>query len=229
VSTRSRQAFHLARRLTERAGVPVTIEWHGASSPRNRPWTGWRITWTDGPTVPTMTAHVAQLADRAPALDVAELRYDRGPTDLAELTALLGHLGQRPELAARITPMLARDAWEHTEHPERLDEHTQGRARALLAEHDTALGAHTDLAQRGHAGGWDAIVRWLDQLAATLAAEIIDLAAERAARRTDDEPIGPYERYSSDGIPLPPPDENPDLTEALDDYRAAIDELRGLD
>jgi len=31
------------------------------------------------------------------------------------------------------------------------------------------------------------------------------------------------------GIPLPPIDENPELTEALDDFHAALDELRALD
>jgi len=45
----------------------------------------------------------------------------------------------------------------------------------------------------------------------------------------DDEPIEPFERHNADGLPLPPPDDNPDLTAALDDYRAALDELRGLD
>jgi len=179
MSARSRQAWQLARLLTEHTGARVAIEWHGTG--RDRHYSGWRIAWVDGPTPAAMAAYAAELARRFPAIDVDELRYDRGHSDLAETAALLQHLEQSPELAGRITPMAAQSAWEATEYPERLDEPIQRRARALLAHHDDlALAAVQEIAQRGHAGGWDAIAGWL---AAPPAGGVIDLHAERTARR----------------------------------------------
>jgi hypothetical protein len=43
----------------------------------------WRMSWTDGPTVPTMRAEIARRAERYPAVDGEHLGYFRGGTDQA--------------------------------------------------------------------------------------------------------------------------------------------------
>ncbi|MGW4125476.1 hypothetical protein [Nocardia sp. NPDC004711] len=138
---RSRQSWKLSYALTERTGVEVRIEYHGA---RRDSYGGWHIQWGDGPTAETMRGHVATLAGQYPAIASAHLEYVRGYTDHSQAVALLLWLNANP----REIPFLSRwsviEAHNQTDYPGPAEEKWQQRGRALQA-----LGSSSGMVTRG--------------------------------------------------------------------------------
>jgi hypothetical protein len=86
MSARSAQAARLGCRLAVDLGLRhVEVRW--LVTTKRGSFGGWRVEWTDGPTVPTMRALVAGRAGRFPAVPAAGLGYDRCQTGLADVIA----------------------------------------------------------------------------------------------------------------------------------------------
>jgi hypothetical protein len=170
VSARSRQAAQLAYFLEQRAGLHrVECVWMGAGT--DRAYSGWQLQWIDGPTPQEMRGLVAQLADQAPALGTADLRYSRGRTDLAEAAALLRYLDDHPDEAMDANTFTVDAAFTATSYPESSLDPWPQRARALLSLSQHAS-LHTGdalpaLIRRIRADGWNGAIAWLDAIAAS--------------------------------------------------------------
>jgi hypothetical protein len=162
MSIRCRDATRLAYLLGHHTGIPdLRCEYRGAGS--DPIYSGWQLTWGDGPTQDEMRMLVAHLAEQVPGVDTAALRYRRGSTDLAEAVALLRYLDDHPALVTDISMVIARTAFDTTSYPERSDERWLSRARALLS-----VGGRSALTWRA-LRGWSFVLAWLDGI--TVAAE----------------------------------------------------------
>lgn len=169
--------FRLAYLLEQRTGLRrIRCEYRGAGSDPH--FSGWHVTWGDGPTKEEMRELVAQLADQVPGLDIAELRYSRSGSDLGEVVALLLYLDQHP--GAGFVPFMGEIAFSATSYPERSDELWLRRARALLSigRYDGQIA----LAERA-ARDWVSALEWLDSIAAADADPTIPKLAQSRARR----------------------------------------------
>ncbi|MEV6071939.1 hypothetical protein AB0L82_35825 [Nocardia sp. NPDC052001] len=175
MTTRSRQAAALAQVLGDRIGRPVR---HSYDGPRTERYSGgWRLEWTDGPTIGTMRALAREYAARFPDLPPVEnIRFDRAHTDQAEATALLLWLDTDPNSAFDTIPGLwLEQSFAATEDPDRAPEVWQRRGHTLYAmirEAYTAKSSSsghtivvTALAERIRASGWDQTLAWLDRQA----------------------------------------------------------------
>lgn len=201
---RARQARDLARLLSRRTGVQVTLSY---SPYKDYDSPGWRVEWTDGPT--HLHDQVAALADRVPALDVTKLQYRRGATYRAEVAAMLHHADEHPEDATfygapHVNPYsptgqrytrfqdLGNRAHGNIDYPERIDEQTERRIRAI-----SSLNPHHPDRTRGEPHpvawlrlgdhvvqhGWSATRDWLDQIADDLDnPDVTNLAQARGRR-----------------------------------------------
>lgn len=175
MSTRSRDAQHLARLLTERTGVDVRVTWHGPAKDHHG---GWHVGWTDGPTVPSMRHRVV------PVLPIRA--YDRASTDLAEACALLRWLYFHPDQALSLGSVTAHAAYDEQDHPEVAGEETLRRARSLLSlspANRLELGTLDQVRQCARRAGWDGVLEWLDGISAGSATPgVVDLAEARRRR-----------------------------------------------
>lgn len=150
MSRQAQRVRKLAGTLAERTGVTVDAEYDDRC---------WRMCWVDGPTAATMRETAEAATRHLPQLDVAELRWRRGATELAIVAAALAHLHDRPD--ERLSLRYRGDSLHSsTEYPERLDP-------ALLAQARYAL---------SHTRGWE------DSAAALLAylerAGLVGVAAD---------------------------------------------------
>lgn len=181
MTARSRQAGTFAYRLTQLVGLHVSCEYLGNG--RDRAYSGWHVSWGNGPTIEEMQAHVAALAQHYPAIARADLRYDRGCTDLGEAVALLRHLDAHPAEAPSISVFAGQLAFDDVSYPERSDEVWLERGRALLSlsRHGSLTGdVVRQLADRA-VRGWPAVLAWLDAIAAAADnPDVIDLDHHRA-------------------------------------------------
>jgi hypothetical protein len=186
VSTTSREAWRFGELLSKACGVEVTVEWSGRPAPGT--WGGWVVQWCDGPTESEMRATAAEIlpgAGGANSTVAAELSYGRRLSNLHEATALLLWLERHPDEAPQVTAVSLVAARDEVSYPERADARTQRRARALLDHSPSGtLGYEVLRELAGHARcGWPAVPAWLDKVACAAAADVVDLAAERARRR----------------------------------------------
>lgn len=79
MSARSTQAARLGYELAKHLGLRrVDVRWSGQK--KRGSFGGWRVEWTDGPTVPQMRVLVGAHATRYTAVTVADLGYDRCQT-----------------------------------------------------------------------------------------------------------------------------------------------------
>lgn len=119
MSSRSRGAAELERRLGDRFGVDVSVGWNAPTGP----WPGaWMVEWIDGPTVTTMRSLTDDLARYCRPLDASVLRFSRYHSARATAAALLhlaarGDLPERPASAAMMAEHELADtdgaAWAH--------------------------------------------------------------------------------------------------------------------
>lgn len=188
MSARSVQARKLGYELAAHLGLRrVEVRWSGER--KTGSFGGWRVEWTDGPTVPSMQTLVEQHAERYPAVSVADLGYDRCQTSLGEAVALLLYVDRDRSWADCIGTPLVPSAFDAIEWPERADQVWHDRAHALLRHtHDSnrsGVTAYAVSALARHARtGWDNALAWLDHLIAEHAAQsdgsnVVDLASRR--------------------------------------------------
>jgi hypothetical protein len=147
-------------------------------------WPRLLVEWADGPSPREMR----ELAARWFPAAVAGMRFRRRFTGSHEATALLLWLGAHPEHLDDVGLMHLAAAREQVSHPERADERTIARGRALLEIGGTGRVEVDALAQLvAHArGGWPALGAWLDSLVELVArqvpAPVVHLDRWRAAR-----------------------------------------------
>lgn len=184
MSTMSGQAWRYGELLGAACGVQVQLEWSGR--PTGGVWGGWVVQWRDGPTEARMRAHAGDLLPRSPeppaAAPAAELSYSRSLSPLGEAAALLLWLKHHPDALTEIGAVHLVAARDEVPYPERADDLTVTRARALLARSPSgALGYDVlrELAGRGRYG-WAAVASWLDT---EMRGSVVDLSAERSRRR----------------------------------------------
>lgn len=177
-ANRSRQAWLLARLLSERTGVRVDLSYSPYKSYDGKV-TGWRVEWANGPA--DLREHAAALADRVPALDVESLRYERAGTDKARVAALIRHLDAHPDdgtayIASSWLDGLAHRAWDEADYPERMDEQTERLVTAIFSLDGYDYTNHRgywslssvslkQLAEQINQVGWPAARNWLASLA----------------------------------------------------------------
>lgn len=190
MSARSAQAARLGYELARTLGLRrVEVRWSGQK--KSGSFGGWRVEWTDGPTVPQMRLLVGRHAARYPAVPVADLGYDRCRTPLGEAVALLLYVDRDRDWIADLVTPLVLSAYDAIAWPERADEVWQNRARALLRytpdPGPPVVTAHAVRALAAHARtGWEDALARLDRLAAehvalTEGSNVIDLASRRTA------------------------------------------------
>ena len=119
MSSRSRAAAELERRLSDRVGVDVSVGWNAPTGP----WPGaWMVEWIDGPAMATMRGLADELVRYCRPLDVSVLRFSRYHSARATAAALLhlavrGDLPERPASAAMMAEHELADtdaaAWAH--------------------------------------------------------------------------------------------------------------------
>jgi hypothetical protein len=184
------QAGRLAYELADELRLHrVEVHWSGTK--KKGSFGGWRVEWTDGPTVAHMRTAVRGRAKRFPAVVVMELGYDRCHTALAEAIALLLYVDRERDWAYCIESLLW-SAFDAIDWPERVDQVWHSRAHALLRHTPdpdvavvTTYAVHALASTARH--GWETALAWLDRLAAEHAAiaedsTVIDLANRRAVR-----------------------------------------------
>jgi hypothetical protein len=192
MSARSAQARRLGREVARQLGLRrAEIHWAGRKADS---FGGWRLEWTDGPTVPAMRTLVQRYAEQSPAVPVAELGYDRCRTSLAEAIALLLFIDRDRSWVDCIEIPLMLSAYDVIDWPERADQVWQDRAQALLRHTpDRGRSVVTSYAVRAFASqariGWDHALEWLDRLVVerdelTRASNVVDLACRRDSRLT---------------------------------------------
>ena len=179
----SDQARRCGELLTGACGVPVRLAWSGRPAGGcSGQWGGWVVQWRDGPTESQMRAIAADcLAPADVGLCVSDLSYSRCLSPCGEAIALLRWLEGHPDALREVGAVHLVAARDEVPYPERACADTHARARALLARGGGTLGYEVlrELAGRGRCG-WVAVTAWLD----TGPTPIVDLAAERARRRT---------------------------------------------
>lgn len=188
MSGRSDQARRLGYELARQLGLRhVEVRWSGEK--RTGSFGGWRVEWTNGPTVPSMRALVEQHAEWFPAVPVADLGYDRCQTGLAEAIALLLYVDRDRSWADCIETPLILSAFDVIEWPEHADQVWHDRGHALLRHtpdsgHSAVMAYAVGALARHARTGWDNALAWLDRLvvehvAQSEASNVVDLAARR--------------------------------------------------
>lgn len=179
MSTISWRAWRYGELLTAACSVQVRLEWSGRRC--GGQWGGWVVQWHDGPTEAGMRAAVRDLPYvDGPAPTADELSYGRCLSSQGEAIALLLWLAAHPDALREVGAVHLVAARDEVAYPERADECTQARARALLARGGGALHYEVlrELAGRARSG-WPVVTAWLD----AGRGEVVDLAAERERRR----------------------------------------------
>jgi hypothetical protein len=185
MSGRSIQAGRLGCELARDLRLlRVEVRWSGTN--KSGSFGGWRVEWTDGPTVPVMRAHVEERAERFPAVPVADLSYDRCRTNLTEAVALPLYVDSDRYWVDRLECPLLLSGYDYVDWPERADEIWQNRAKALLryARRPITTASAVNVLGTQAQAGWDSALAWLDRLAAEQsdeaeASNVVDLASRR--------------------------------------------------
>ncbi|MEQ7124158.1 hypothetical protein ABN034_06500 [Actinopolymorpha sp. B11F2] len=143
----------------------------------------------NGPTSTTIRQLVTEFSSQVPALDVKQLSYSRSYGTRVEVACLLRHFDAHPEdgrslsRRRRLGPgregngldRFAREVAHDVEYPERVDERTARRVKAVysLDRHGRVDGiaptadAWLKLGEHLTSHGWPATRAWLDEIAAT--------------------------------------------------------------
>jgi hypothetical protein len=188
MSARSTQARQLGYEVIHELGLHhAEVRWSGQR--KTGSFGGWRVEWTNGPSVPGMRTFIERHAARFPAVPIADLGYDRCGTGLAEAIALLLYVDRDRSWVDCIETSLIPSAFDAVDWPERADQVWFERARALLRHTPDAsrstVTAYAVRALARHARvGWDNALAWLDRLvvehgAVADATNIVDLASRR--------------------------------------------------
>lgn len=95
MSSRSRAAWDLHRRLEMETGVPVEVSWDKSATSRG--W-AWHVNWSDGPTRPAMRALAERVLREIGGLEADRLYYSRIVQRRALALAMIRNvrLGQPP-------------------------------------------------------------------------------------------------------------------------------------
>jgi hypothetical protein len=141
VSEQRREAWQLGLAIAERLGMrpgDVTLGWDRDEGTGQEPPLGWRVEWSDGPSVATMRATVPGLAGPVLQLEAQRrLAYARRLTDLAWAVQLIGAVQAGEDLGDVEAPWW-RERWGRrlasTEFPERAADPKQGRLARTLME-----------------------------------------------------------------------------------------------
>lgn len=157
------EARQLAALLTDKHAIQFTITWCGR---RTDWWGGWHVIWIDGPTEPEIRTVIKGFTDETPRITRRSLRYERNSTPLAEATALLMYLDDRPSELAYLDSWLPDFAHDRTSYPERAPRIWEDRARRLMTVgNGTSLDDCALDQLREHAGrNWQRGVAWLDSI-----------------------------------------------------------------
>ncbi|MGQ0576717.1 MAG: hypothetical protein ACT4RN_21325 [Pseudonocardia sp.] len=183
MSTMSWYAWRCGELLGAVSGVRVRLAWSGR--PAGGMWGGWVVQWCDGPTEAQMRALATQRLDgldSAGPVPADDLSYGRCLSTTGEAAALLIWLERHPSALREVGAVHLVAARDEVPYPERADERTRARARALLARGHGTLGYEVlrELARHARCG-WPAVLRWLDR--GCVGPGVVDLAAERERRR----------------------------------------------
>src|SRR5437660_6266115 len=117
MSARSMQVCKLGYELAQDLGLRrVEIRWSGTK--QRGGFGGWRVEWTDGPTVPRMKTLIEKRAGRFPSVPVADLGYDRCSTNLGEAIALLLYVDRDRSWVDRIECPLLLWGYDTIDSPE---------------------------------------------------------------------------------------------------------------
>jgi hypothetical protein len=184
---RSKQARALAGLLSKRTGAKVRLLYHAGRGGSTRIGT-YTVEWANGPTATTIRQLVAEFASQVPALDVRHLSYNRSYGSRVEVACLLRHFDARPadgrsKGLRRILKngdesnwldRFAHDVARDVEYPERIDEETARRVKAVYSLDGDGrvdgVAPTTDawlkLGDHLTAHGWPATRTWLDEVAA---------------------------------------------------------------
>jgi hypothetical protein len=185
---RTKQARALAGMLSKRTGAKVRLVYHAGRGGSMRPGT-YRVEWANGPTPTTIRQLVTEFASQVPALDLKRLWYSRSHGTRVEVACLLRHFDAHPEDGRakgrrrssghgtdyNRLDRFAHDVARDVEYPERVDEETARRVKAVYSldsqgqVNGTAPTTDAWLKLGDHltAHGWPATRAWLDEIAAT--------------------------------------------------------------
>ncbi len=173
----ARLVRRLADELSRRTDRHVAATWQGTRSSDRRQG-GWLVEWSAGPNRGEMRELAATAIAEDPelaVLDTAALSWWRTCSDLDDAAATPAWLEDHPDQGESLR-YLTSDAlpgW-----PERLPARTRARAETLIAvgwAAQTASDAADTLAATAARGGPDAVNAWLDDIAETQHATVIDL------------------------------------------------------
>ncbi|MEQ7010605.1 hypothetical protein ABN028_30940 [Actinopolymorpha sp. B17G11] len=185
---RTKQARALAGMLSKRTGAKVRLLYHAGRGGSTRIGT-YTVEWANGPTSTTIRQLVTEVAGQVPALDVKQLSYSRSHGTRVEVACLLRHFDAHPEEGRSVSlrrsvghgregnglDRFAREVARDVEYPERIDEETARRVKAVysLDSHGRVDGitpttdAWLKLGDHLTSHGWPATRAWLDEIAAT--------------------------------------------------------------
>lgn len=177
-----RRVRRLAAELSGRVDRHVEASWQGTRS-RDGSRGGWLMEWTGGPNRTEMRELAATVIARIPelaGLDVSGLSWWRsGGSDVDDAAAVLAWLEEHPDDGAQL-PFLSPDQFPGW--PERLPARLRARAETLAAAgwaHQTAGPAADTLHRHARDGGPTAVWAWLDDLANSQNAPVLDLHSHR--------------------------------------------------
>jgi hypothetical protein len=127
--SRSREARSLQLALQSATGVPIELRWDASGG---RGGWKWHVTWSDGPTVAAIRAHVDLAAAHQTALDVDQLVYQRVVQPLSFAIAMVRNvrLGQ-PTLGDHRSVCLLAGDLDDTNYPEQSSDEDLALARVL--------------------------------------------------------------------------------------------------
>lgn len=177
----------LAGELARRTGGHVEASWQGTRSGDGTRG-GWLLEWSAGPNRTEMRALAHTVCADDPglaSLDLSALSWWRDTRDVDDAAELLAWLDAHPDQDGYRLPHVPADVlpgW-----PDRVPTRTRARAETLVAAGwaaQTAGEAADELATRAAAGGPAAVAAWLDELATTQDADVIDLHPQRTVTET---------------------------------------------
>lgn len=126
--SRSTDTRKLAQRLSNNTQTEVTAHFNEFSHGK-----GWVFVWTDGPTVTTMRRRARRAVADLSGVELDELTYRRGHTDLAIVAAWLHRVQQQPTRLRELAHT-SFDAFDETDLPGKIGQLTWDMARFAMRQ-----------------------------------------------------------------------------------------------